>query len=164
MIRKQTDNILMLISILFFLMFSISFLLMPLGEETSNGKISVYTLVVGLMFWISIIMAIVIQCILSYRMKKRVMIHSTEKEILEQKIGLVSFFKNIYAIVADVIMIVSLIGLIIAMISTQGLGYVCYIFISLLVFFFSMHCILNGKVFCYIINSKPKFLRYETNK
>ena len=152
MSRKQVDTIWLGLSIFFFLMFAVSFLLMPLGSETPTESISVYTMVAGLMFWISIIMEIVTQCVLAHRRRSWYVIHRIRKVRATQKIGLVSFFKNSYATIADVVTILSLIGLVIAMIATQGTGYICYVLVSLLVFSFSMHCILNGKVFCHIIN------------
>lgn len=152
MSRKQVDSIWLGFSIIFFLMLSVSFLLMPLGNEASTESISLYTLIAGLMFWISIIMGIITQCVLAYRRKNWQAIHRIKKARVAQRIGLISFFKNSYAAIADAATILSLIGLVIVMIATQGSGYICYVCISLFVFSFSMHCILNGKVFYYVVN------------
>lgn len=164
MSRKQVDTIWLGLSIFFFLMFSVSFLLMPLGSETPTENISAYTMVAGLMFWISIIMGIVTQCVLAHRRRSWYVIHRIRKVRTTQKVGLISFFKNSYAIVADVVTILSLIGLVIAMIATQGTGYVCYVLVSLFVFSFSMHCILNGKVFYHIINQNKMLQAIEKER
>lgn len=145
-------------------MFSVSFLLMPLGSETPTESISAYTMVAGLMFWISIIMGIVTQCVLAYRRRDWYAIHRIRKARSTQKIGLLSFFKNFYAIIADVVATISLIGLVISMIVTQGTGYVCYVFVSLFVFSFSMHCILNGKVFYHITNQNKMLQAIEKER
>lgn len=164
MSRKSVDTIWLGLSIFFFLMFAVSFLLMPLGSETPTENISAYTMVAGLMFWISIIMGIVTQCVLAHRRRSWYVIHRIRKVRTTQKVGLISFFKNSYAIVADVVTILSLIGLVIAMIATQGTGYVCYVLVSLFVFSFSMHCILNGKVFYHIINQNKMLQAIEKER
>lgn len=162
--RKQVDSIWMGISILFFLLLAISFLLMPLGGESPTDNISVYTLIAGLVFWISIIMGIVTQCVLSHRRKTWYVIHRIRKVRSTQKVGLISFFKNAYAVVADVAMIASLIGLIFAMIVTKGTGYICYVLVSLFVFSFSMHCILNGKIYYHVINQNKMLQAIEKER
>ena len=164
MSRKQVDTIWLGLSIFFFLMLSISFLLMSLGSETPTESISAYTMVAGLMFWISIIMGIVTQCVLAHRRRSWYVIYRIRKVRATQKIGFVSFFKNSYATVADAVTILSLIGLVIAMIATQGTGYICYVLVSLFVFSFSMHCILNGKVFYHIINQNKMLQAIEKKR
>lgn len=164
MSRKQVDTIWLGLSIFFFLMFSVSFLLMPLGSETPTENISAYTMVAGLMFWISIIMGIVTQCVLAHRRRSWYVIHRIRKVRATQKFGVISFFKNSYATVADAVTILSLIGLVIAMIATQGTGYICYVLVSLFVFSFSMHCILNGKVFYHIINQNKMLQAIEKER
>lgn len=162
--KKKVDKIWFGFSIFFFLMLAVSFLLMPLGSEIPTESISTYTLVAGLMFWISIIMGIVTQCVLAFRRKSWYVIHRIKEERTSQKIGLVSFFQNIYATVADVVAILSLVGLVIAMIETQGTGYICYVFVSLFVFSFSMHCILNGKIYYYVINQNKMLQAIEKER
>ena len=164
MSRKSVDTIWLGLSIFFFLMLSISFLLMPLGSETPTENISAYTMIAGLMFWISIIMGIVTQCVLAHRRRSWHVIHRIRKVRATQKVGLISFFKNSYATVADAVTILSLIGLVIAMIATQGTGYICYVLVSLFVFSFSMHCILNGKVFYHIINQNKMLQAIEKER
>lgn len=162
--RKQVDTIWLGFSILSFLMLSVSFLLMPLGSEILTENLSTYTLVAGLMFWSSIIMGIATQCVLAYRRRSWYVIHRIRKVRVTQKVGLVSFFKNAYATVADVVAILSLIGLVIVTIATQGTGYICYVLVSAFVFSFSMHCILNGKGFYYITNQDKLLQAIEKNE
>ena len=152
MSKKQVDFIWLGLSILFFFMLAISFLLMPFGNVTPDETISAYTLSAGLMFWLSIAMGVVTQCVLAYRRRTWYASHRSKKIRIQQKIGFVTFFSNIYATIADIVSILSLLGFVISMFATQGTGYICYVFISLLVFSFSMHCILNGKGFYHIIN------------
>lgn len=158
MSRKQTDGILMGISIFSFLMLAISFLLMPLGGKNDADRMSICSFVAGIMFWTSLAIAILTQCVLGKRQKKWCKIHKIKKIRSSNKVGLLLFFKNTYASVADILFVVCFIGFIISMLITKGTGYICYVFIALFVFSFSMHCVLNGKIYYYVINQN-KLLR-----
>ncbi len=147
--RKKVDYVWLGISIISFLILAISFLLMPLGGTEDN---SVYSMVAGIMFWVSIVIGISAQCVLSGRRKSWNKGHKNLKNKRSQRIGVISFFRNKYAVAADITAIVSLIGLVIALAATQAVGYICYVFISVFVFSLSMHCILNGKNFYYVVN------------
>lgn len=164
MSRKQVDTIWLGFSIFFFFMFAVSFLLMPLGDEVYDEGLSSYSFIAGLMFWISIIMAIITQCVLSWRRKSWYVIHRIRRAKNIQRIGVISFFKNGYATIADVIATLSLLGFVVAMIATQGAGYICYVLVSLFVFSFSMHCILNGKVYYHIVNQNKKLQNIEKER
>ena len=164
MSRKQVDAIWLGCSIFFFLMLSVSFLLMPLGGDAPTEEISSYAIVSGIIFWLSILMGSATQYVLAYRRRSWYKINRLRKVRTAQKIGLISFFKNTYAVVADAIAILSLLGLVIAMIVTQGTGYICYVFVSLFVFSFSMHCILNGKIFYYIVNQDKTLQTVEKER
>ncbi len=150
--RKMVDTVWLGISIFFFLMFAVSFLLMPLESEVPTENTSVYSLVAGLMFWSSIIMVIVTQCVLAFRRKYWFETHRIRKVRASQKIGVISFFENIYATVADIVSILSFIGFIVSTIVTHGTGYICYVLLSLFVFSFGMHCVLNGRIYYYVVN------------
>ena len=63
--------------------------------------------------------------------------------------GIISFFQNPVGAVSDILLFVSLICLLIFMKLRIGENAVQFIFITLLVFSFRFHCILNGKNFKY---------------
>lgn len=157
---KRMDMVWLSLSVLSLLAFAVSFLLMPLGEEALNGQISNYAFIAGLMFWISMAVLLVTQCVLAFRRRAWCKTHRNKRASVTQRIGLISFFKNKFAMVADVVMLLSLIGLVVVLILTQGIGYVCYVFVSLFVFSFGMHCILNGKVF-YCVKNRDKATQAE---
>lgn len=144
---KKKDKILFLISVVAFLLFSISFLLMP----TDN---SVLTVVSGGMFWLMLIIGIVTQIIVSVSIKKWKLQKKGKLKRHLKRIGLISFFSNPIAKVFDILTIIGLIGFVISMLITNATGYVCYIFMAITVFAFSSHCIFNGKNFYYIKNEE----------
>lgn len=152
MSKQKTDYMLFGVSVLSFLMLAVSFLLMPIESENTQDKISATALVAGVMFWVSIVIGVATQVVLSARRKKWYSENRIKTDKKEQKIGLISFFKNIYSIIADIASAISLIGLVVAMIVTHSTGYICYVFVSAFIFSFSMHCILNGKVFYFVTN------------
>ena len=153
MSRKKVDCIWLGLLIFSFFVLAVSFLLMPLGDTVFVNGISIYALIGGIMFWASIVLGIVAQCVLSCRRSAWYRaLNKSKKQKTKQNIGVFSFFQNAYASVVDVAAIISLLGGIAAMIITEGTGYICYIFVSLFVFSFSMHCVLNGKVAFYVMN------------
>ncbi len=152
--RKQVDLIWLVGSIVSFLLLAISFLLMSIESGNTSDSISVITIVSGAIFWVSIILGIVTQCVLTNRRKKWYAENRVSQSEIKQRIGLISFFKSKYAAVADIITAISLIGFIIAVFVTQGTGVVCYVFLAVFVFSFSLHCILNGKNFYYVLNQE----------
>ena len=132
--KSKLNKVILVISIVGFLLLSVSFLLMPLNKNSLEPNIFA-----GILFWCSLFIGVISQIILSFRIKK------LNDNNARHGLGLLKFFQNPYAKICDVVLVISVIGLIITMIVTDGLGYACYIFLAMTVFFFAMHCILNGK-------------------
>lgn len=147
---KKKEIILLYVSIGCFFLMSVSFLLMPIDFATRGSQI--FNLLIGIMFWTFLVAGLVIQFILNKIRKNWFIRNRIRSSQFRSKVGLISFVRNLPACIADGILAVSLIGLIISVIATNGIGYVCYIFMALLVFSFCMHCILNGKIYYFITN------------
>ncbi len=157
--NNKKDSIWMGISIAFLLMLSISFLLMLPEDDSSIVEKSVFMFVSGGMFWVSSIMLVISQIVLSRQRKKWYAVNKVRKDIGSRRLGVISFFSNTLATVADIISVLSLVGLVIAMVASKGGGYICFVLISIFVFSFGMHCILNGRVY-YFVTNKKKLLKY----
>lgn len=149
------------ISIGSFFLMSVSFLLMPI-DFAAKG-LQFFNLLIGIMFWAFLILGIVTQVILGQIRKNWFIRNRIRRFQFRSKVGLVSFAQNLPACIADGIFLVSLIGLIISVIVTNGIGYACYIFMALLVFSFCMHCILNGKIY-YFLTNQEKILKTSQPK
>lgn len=132
-------------SIVCYLFMSVSFLLMP--ADIFSDKVYAENIVwfSGSCFWVFLLIGVILQIVLAVRYKK-----SAKNQKSECRVGIISFLKNPFGIAADIILVISIIGFVVSMIVTNSRGYICYIFISLLVFSFSTHCVLNGKVYCNI--------------
>ena len=152
--RTKTDFILLFSSVFCFLVLSSSFLLMPVETKAQINGISAATFAAGIMFWFGLISGSLIQALLAVRYNNRMAASNNVRRIKPtSRIGLLSFFKNTPAIIADVGCATSLIGLVVVMIITHGVGYVCFSMAAVFTFTFVMHCILNGRVYSNITSA-----------
>lgn len=130
----------------FLSLWALAIVLMPIGSVIKENSI-IMLYFSGAAFWIglagTICMAFKINNCrkASYRFKE----HGGSRK----QLGAIHFFQNKEAIVMDTLMFVSIIGLIIAKISTSGL-LVSFLFFAVFVFSFGMHCMLNGINYRYI--------------
>ena len=146
--QKQISKILFL-SIMFMFLFSISFLIMPIASQKSFEGKPILLILNGIWFWLTGIISLILFMIANKRRKKQIQDISN---IENNKPGILQFFSNIWAKVADCLFLLSLIGLIIFIIILPQ-SYFLFVFAFFSVFTFLMHCVLNGKNFKYIINS-----------
>lgn len=137
------------ISTLGFFVMSLSFLFM--NQDILYIGMLPRIIIAGIAFWVMLIIAVAAQLMLCVSMRESIKSDFSTKK---RKIGLICFFGNRYAAVADLLMIVSMIILIISFILTDASNYFNYIILSVFVFSFSMHCVLNGRKFYYMIHNK----------
>lgn len=69
------------------------------------------------------------------------------KNIIKGMPGIISFFKNIYGKIADIVVIISLIALVVLVTLNIGPAYIQYVMISMVILFFRLHAIFNGRIF-----------------
>lgn len=137
------------ISTLGFFVMSLSFLFM--NQDILYLGVPPRIIIAGIAFWGMLIIAVVGQLMLCVSMRESI---KSDFSTQKRKIGLICFFSNRYAAVADLLMIVSAIILIVSFIFTDASNYFNYIILSVFVFSFSMHCVLNGRKFYYMIHNK----------
>lgn len=128
--RKIDDIRLLQLSIGGFAAVAVSFMLMPL---------TLIVTIAGLLFWLGLALGIGAQAVLMIRAKK------AGWKTGPKRWGLVTFFANKWAKIADLAMVAGALLTAYALYATGGYGYVCYVLLSATVFAFCMHCILNGK-------------------
>lgn len=139
---------LLIASIVCYCVMSLNFLIMPVGNSVTDKSMRWLDILTGLIFWLGLIFGSVLYVIFSRECKKWYKNNKGNKDIYkEKKIGLISFFSNRMALVADICLIISILLFAVLMIFTDRTSYICFISIMLLVFSFTMHCILNGKSF-----------------
>lgn len=154
--RAQHNNrqrkIKLCLYVIFLVVMSVSFVFMPFGVKMADESMTL-TYISGTMFWIGFLGTIATAVCITY---SRCRSKDFNKEYPNQKqLGLIHFFKNKPASVCDILMLVSLVGFIIACIWVET-TILPYIFLSILIFSFGMHCMLNGSNYIYInkINKK----------
>lgn len=145
--ENSKGKVFLLLSMISFFIMSATFLVMPLIQTDIDSGNNFYNIIIGIVFWITLIFGI----ISLFLARKNINGIKDEKK----GIGLIRFFQNKIATIFDVLLMISIIGLIVMTIATDGTLYICYILFSAVTFSFIMHCILNGKMFnCLVINKK----------
>lgn len=139
--------------IFFLLIFSLSFALMPFGIG-SDGQIKKIIYLIGAMFWIGLI-GIIISSIQVSKLGKIISERLEDNENDKKRVGIISFFQTKPAKIADLILIISLVLLIVFCVFTNY-TILKFLLISIVVFSFGMHCVLNGINYSYIANRKKR--------
>lgn len=129
---------LLYVQIISFFISSLSLSLTSFVSYEDGVAKKVFSIIVGLLFWIGLVVGIIFIFILKNKTK-----NCLENE---KGVGLVRFFKNKFAICFDVAMIVWLIASIV-LIAIQTESFIGSVVIALFVFSFEMHCVFNGKIY-----------------
>jgi len=146
----------LILSILGFLISSSTFFLVPFASFEEKGLAYNLAYIIGIGFWMGLLLAIVFTSLLSsLRLKEEK--KAKNKKLSNSRIGIAKFFSNNIAKTFDIIFFISLIGqVVVLMIDTYIMVEVVILF--MLVFSFEMHCVFNGKNYLYILKNK------ESNK
>ncbi len=118
-----------------FVFMAVTFLFMPVRNTIANR-------ITGILFWLSLLGGVICQLRIS-----KAICGNERGKIKEKGLrpGVFQVAQNPIALVADILLVLCVPTFVAAMIFTRQRGYSCYIFIALLVFSFSMHCIWNGR-------------------
>ena len=126
-----------------------SFLLMPINAyEPGVTPVRVLS---GSLFWLGMIVGVVCQIMLAKRLRQPIREH---EKASKRRVGVLCFFSNRFASIADLLLAVSLIALIVSFFAESALGYFNYIIRFVFILALSGHCILNGKMYYYINHQK----------
>ena len=135
-----------LLYIFFLAVISFSFVLMPIAESLKEWSF-VPLLLVGVLFWVGAVGLLIVLININYSRRNSAEFKRMYPDL--RRFGLVSFFKNAPAAIADILLFISLTGEIILLIFTD-LYYLKFIGIAVIVFSFGMHCMLNGVNYIYV--------------
>lgn len=130
----------------FLFIWSLSIAIMPLGSMMKeSSRLPMY--LSGAMFWIGFAGTVGMTIRINYCRRNSYGFNEQFPKL--KQFGLIHFFQNKAAIVADVAMFVSIIGIIVSRFVTNNLFSV-FLFIAIFLFAFGMHCMLNGANYRYI--------------
>lgn len=131
--------------IAFGILCSIGILLMPIGSMMSY-KTKMFIYISGLTFWIGCIGLFAVMQKINISRKR---CKGFSKKTNQYSSGLIHFFENQEARVADIAMFAVLGCFVISKLIFKNV-YAMYIFFSMFVFAFAMHCMFNGVNYKYI--------------
>lgn len=146
--QMKIQKVLFVLSVLFMLLFSLTFLFMrPANTVLINSGDQTFLNIVGVSFWSTFALSVITTILLNVRRRK--CLKATGK-LKKERPGIIRFFSNLPAKIADIIMVISLIALVIVMMFFSE-NYIIYVLLSVTLFSFLMHCVLNGENYRYII-------------
>lgn len=142
----------LLISLCCFSLISLAVLLMPLAGERETLTQRGLNCAVGILFWIGLLSGILSWVVIHRKNRKYLSVHIDKG----RRPVAVRFFSTRAAVLADSVLIVSLIGVIAGNISKQFHPAADYIFLFLFVTALYLHCLTNSNLFHYIEQSTAK--------
>ena len=150
--KCTAENIVFVISLVLMVVFAATFLLMPKASSVSlnegNDKL-LYA--VGGTFWGSLLVSNVLMLVVTVLRRK-----SNVKLKCKKVPGIIAFFSNKEAMIADIATAVFAIAFIVGIFTAVSKGYLIYVFLFFLVLSFEAHCVLNGKNYAYIKEHKVR--------
>ncbi len=143
---KLQGGILIILYTAFLFMLSLAIALMPVASA-NKWKMRWLLTLNGVMLWLGVVGVAVMAIVITVHRRKNSKFKKVHPE--KKRIGLINFFENIYAIIADILMGVSAVAFITVTIFA-GNVFLMDMLLGIFVFSFGMHCMLNGINFVYI--------------
>lgn len=132
--------------IFFLFLLSLSVAIMPCVSYISESM-RLWSVINGILFWSGVGGVIFFALNIN---KSRCIDKNYNKKYAEKITpGIILFFQNEHAKIADIIMFISIIGIVITVVFTKN-NIIIFIMISAFIFSFGMHCMLNGINYIYI--------------
>lgn len=143
-VRKPAIRFLMGLYVFFTFVLGATFPAMPFSVKAQTNTPVV---VVGITFWVGLLFSLLFLVLTLVKYKKW---HKQEHgdEIPEKRLpGVLRFFINTKASIADGVFLASTISFIVLMFTKYSNAYVVYILLFLMIVSFSLHSILNGSIY-----------------
>ena len=133
----------------FLLLLAAAVVMMPVAS-VKMLEVGFILVVTGAAFWIGLIGTIVMSVRICRQGNKLGAASGKKKE---SRVGLIRFFQNEKAVVADVAMFVAAFGFVVMVIIPDNI-YWLFVFLAMLIFSFGMHCMLNGAYYNQMIKEE----------
>ncbi len=131
---------------IFLLLMAGSILIMPMATKVGEEDRTVL-LLSGLVFWISCIAGYTLLFMANKERKYFIRRKLNGDPSMDCKPGIITFFDNVPATIADVAMIASFL-LFVGMYFTElKYEYISYVLLFIFVFSLNMHCLFNGRIY-----------------
>ena len=150
---KKTNLMLVKASLACFALLACTLFAMYFIEIDGSGSIGISGVVCGACLWLFLILGVVLQIVVSARVKYWCKENEIQKTKFKRPIGLIRFCSNGSAMISDVALGLSIVAFTITCIFAPA-HMTAFLSLALLVLSFSAHCILNGRNYYYIINNE----------
>lgn len=132
-----------------FFFMSAMILIMPVIESNEKAIIPV-----GLAFWFFAISGYILLIVANVEFKR---ISGNLRKNKRSLPGIISFFSNKIAMIADIAVIISIVAFVIICITELRFKYIAFVTLFLLIFSLHMHCLFNGRIYKLIKNEKERY-------
>ena len=136
---------LLIVSIIFLSISAISIALIPLYNLLGNAKTNPISYIGTALLWIGIIGGYV--ALFMFIRKHRGL-------RTKGRIGVITFFRNRYASIADVVLVIALVLIVVLALLRTGSMVIYSLLFGIVFLFFNLHCIFNGRVFHTLIKKR----------
>lgn len=133
-------------AVVFLFLMSASILLMPIAVQMGEQDRKMVVLM-GIVFWISAITGYVLIAMANAERKWFINRNVDGNVKMNCLPGIVTFFTNVPATVADVVMITSFLMFVVINFTDWRYEYISHVLLFLLVFSLHMHCLFNGRIY-----------------
>ena len=133
--------------VLFLMLLSLSIAFMHLSSKIAE-TFRAASVISGACFWIGFIGTVVTAVRINHFRKRSALFKGFQPK--QKKLGLIHFFQNKTAKFFDILMFISLVSFLIFVLFVKN-NAISFVFLSIFVFSFGMHCMLNGTNYEYII-------------
>ncbi|MGN1130881.1 MAG: hypothetical protein ACI4Q8_05960 [Ruminococcus sp.] len=133
---------LLYISLAFICIYSGTILFMPLASDLSNKTNKISVIVLGITFWLSLILAYTL-LFLANRVRKTI----NFKKRGAGRVGLFNLFSNKPAIISDILLFLSIVVFVISLFLPMENHWIIYIILFFIVLSLNLHCVFNGKIY-----------------
>lgn len=137
-------------------MVTLSVLVLPLSGIGNQAAAQMFGYLVGILFWLGILLGTVFYINLSRKMKSVITKRNSKKKQTKKIPSGLRFFHNKYGRAADICLIVGLIGSIAAIVLEKQVPWMQWVFMVVLITAVWMHFLLNGITFEYLFGLTKK--------
>lgn len=138
-------------SALFFLLSSASVLFVPYADKQVSDFSLLY--LIGGVFWGALLLAIIFICLVNRKRRKSI---GKGNRLIKTRAGVFRFYSGIAAAVFDSLLIFAVLALAVLLTIQKAQSVFVLSAIAAVLFFFEMHCLLNGKNYNYLYRNNER--------
>lgn len=143
---------------------SIALLLIPICKVDVTGKVNALSITVAVIFWLGLILSQIFIWLCNAKRRKSMKKEKKIDSLSKTRPGIVTFNRNLIALIMDLLMIISAIAIVVLVITETNSSWFIMTSTSMLFLSFNLHCYWNGKNYRYIEFLNKEKRRRENNE